>query len=660
MNADLIHPTKDRTRLGLLLGTVFLVLLPHIDNLEPSVLGYVGLLLAWRGAALYGRAALPNRWLLLFLTFAGAGLVYFEYHRFYGREAGAALFTVGLGLKLMELKSARDVYLVFFLACFVAVTQFLFSQSLWMAAYTLTIVVLLVASLIGFNSPDSYALRQRLKLAAVMVGLSLPLMSVLFVFFPRVPGPLWKLPDDTPQAISGLSDTVEPGAISRLALSQEPAFRVEFDEAPPPANLRYWRGPVFWKTDGRRWTLPADFRSEPRMPAWSGSAIGYTITLEPHQQNWVLALDLPSHFPSDVRQTSEYLLIARNKIGERARFHLESHTAYNTGDLLPREAKLGLELPKPPAPRIKALVESWKSETSAPDDIVQRALRYFRDESFYYTLDPPPLGGDPVDTFLFETRRGFCEHYATAFVVLMRAAGIPARLVTGYQGGQWNNVGRFLEVKQADAHAWAEVWLQNRGWTRIDPTAAVAPERIERGLDIDTQIAAGEIRFNLPAGMAKEGRSLFSEYWRQSREIWASIDHQWNLWVLSYGPENQSRLMAMLGIVDWRGLALGLGVGLAVFGAVAAWWIFPRRVSVRGDRCVRIYQRYCAKLAKRGLVRHPTEGPLAYANRASEAFPDAGHILAEITGLYLKIRYGRIPSQNDLNRLHKAVRTLKL
>lgn len=651
---------QDRQRLGMLLAAVMLIVLPHTANLESSIMAYVGLLLIWRGAALFDRAGLPNRWLLLLLTMAGAGLVYAEYHRFYGREAGAALFTVGLSLKLMELKSSRDAYLVVFLACFVAVTQFLFSQSIAMAAYALAIVMMLVASLIGFNSPDTFTPRQRLKFSAVMVGQALPLMIILFIFFPRIAGPLWKLPDDTPQATSGLSDTVEPGAISRLALSQAPAFRVDFNGGrPPPSKLLYWRGPVFWKTDGHRWTLAAENNAPPPTPIWRGPAVAYTVTLEPHQQHWVLALDMPSAFPSTVRQSGDYQLLARDKLNERARFRLESHTDYNTGELTPREIKLGLELPRVPSMRMKTLIEGWQAENREPAQIVQQALRHFREDEFFYTLNPPPLGDDPVDEFLFESRRGFCEHYATAFVVLMRAAGLPARLVTGYQGGQWNNVGRFLEVKQADAHAWVEVWLQGQGWTRIDPTAAVAPERIERGLDVDTQIAEGEIRFNLPEGALGQGSSLLSGYWRQSRMLWASIDHRWNQWVLSYGPENQARLLQRLGVFDWRGLAGWLAGGLGLAGGLISLWILPRRPP-RPEQIMRIYGQFLRKLARRGHIRQPAEGALDFARRIEPTLSHgATDDMHRIVKLFIRIRYGRESTLADVRELKRLVRSFR-
>ena len=649
----------DRQRLGLLLTAVLLVVAPHVFNLEISIMAFFGLLAAWRCAVMYRKTPLPGRALLFLLTLSGAGLVFAEYHRFYGREAGASLFVVGLGLKLMELKSSRDAYLVVFLAFFVAVTQYLFSQSIPMAAYTLAIVVLLVTALISLNSSGNFPLKARFKLAGLMVAQAMPIMIVLFILFPRIAGPLWHLPEDGHGAKAGLSETIEPGSISRLGLSQEPAFRVDFEGAPPPPNQRYWRGPVFWHTDGRRWTLPPE-KPLPasERPRLSGQSYRYTITLEPHNQRWVFALDLPGSFPVELMQTGEYLLTSKDKIAERKQYRLASYTDFSTGPLGEREKALGLELPSKPSSRLTELVKSWQVAASKPEELVRRALRYFREEPFFYTLNPPLMPDDAVEGFLFGTRRGFCEHYATAFVVLMRIAGIPSRVVTGYQGGQWNPVGRFLEVKQADAHAWAEVWLAGHGWTRIDPTAAVAPERIEQGLDVDTQLAAGEIRFNAAAGALADQAFRLRSFLRQTRMVWASVDHAWDRWVLSYGADSQTRFLERLGIVDWRSLALGLGGALALILSIIALLILPKR-RLKTDQALAVYARFLKKMARQGLVKQPAEGALAFARRAGPLAPEARARINRITALFLKIRYGRGSTPEDIKTLKRLVAALR-
>jgi transglutaminase-like putative cysteine protease len=656
MTASAFHPETHRHKLDLLLATVFLVVAPHVGNLAPGVLGFFALLVAWCFACGRTRVRLPNRPLLLALTVAGASLVFAEYRRFFGLEAGSSLFVVGLGLKLMELRSERDAYLVVFLAFFVAITQYLFSQSIPMAAYTLAIVVLLVATLIGFNSGTGLPPLARLKMATVMTAQAIPLMIVLFLFFPRIQGPLWQMPEEDRKARTGLSDTIEPGSITRLGLSQEPAFRVDFDGPLPPPRLRYWRGPVFWHTDGQRWDLPVT-RPLPKTgaPRFSGPSYAYTLTLEPHNQRWVMALDLPSSAPPELTESAEYVLMSKNPIGERQQFRLISRTDYRIAELDPAERKLGLQAPSRVSDRVRELAQSWEEGGRSPREIVDAALRHFREQEFFYTLSPPLLGTDPVDGFLFDTRRGFCEHYATSFVVLMRLAGVPARVVTGYQGGTWNMLGKFLEVKQADAHAWAEVWLDDSGWTRVDPTAAVAPERVERGLDIDTQIASGEIRFNLPEGVIAVQGKILDRMVREARQLWASVDHAWNGWVLSYGPENQWRLLERLGVIDWQGLLRWLGLGIALTLVLAAWWVLPGRSRRAVDPVVVAYARFLKRMDKLGHVKASAEGPKAFAERIEREAPALSPWVRQVTGFYLRLRYGPNGSPLDLAALRKAV-----
>jgi len=647
----------DRQKLALLLGTVLLVAAPHAQNLAPAVMAYFALLALWRMAALYFRVSLPNKAWLFLLTAGGAAIVLGHYHRVWGQEAGSSLFIVGLGLKLMELKALRDAYLVVFLAFFVALTQYLFSQSIPMAAYTLAVVVLLVAAMIGLNSNAAFPVRARLKMAAAMVAQALPVMLLLFVLFPRMPGPLWHIPDDRHSAKTGLSDTLSPGSVSRLAQSQETAFRVDFEGEPPPSKWRYWRGPVFWTTNGNSWNLSPETPLDPaRKPHFEGVTYTYTITLEPHQQRWIYALDLPKTFPGEFAETADYQLMAKSVVSERKQYRLSSGTVYNTSALSAREIKKGLQLPSQVSPRLEALVAGWRAENPEAKQLAARALRYFREEPFFYTLNPPLTAGDPVESFLFKTRRGFCEHYATAFVVLMRVGGVPARVVTGYQGGQWNTIGGFLEIKQSDAHAWAEVWLAESGWVRIDPTAAVAPQRVERGLDVASQLADGEIRFNLGDRLDSNGLGLDS-LWLRARMIGSSIDHAWDSWVLAYGTENQGRLFQWLGLLDWRSLAGWLGAGLSLAVAAALWLVLPKR-RTSADPAKRAYEQFLEKLARQGWAPHTGEGALTFAERIAATAPTLAEPTSQITRLYLRIRYERSHAPDDLAKLRRLVATL--
>ncbi|HYE37728.1 DUF3488 and transglutaminase-like domain-containing protein [Methylocaldum sp.] len=650
----------DRTQENLLLFSVFFIAAPHILNLGEGIVLYFSLLAAWRLALGYRPALQPGRLLLFLLTLSGAALVYVDYHRFYGREAGASLFLVGLGLKLMEMRNRRDVYLVVYLTFFVALTQYLFSQSIPLAIYTLAAVGLLISVLIGLNAGPVLSLKTQFKMAASLVAQALPVMVVLFVFFPRIAGPLWKLPDDPISGKTGLSDTIEPGSVSRLALSAEPAFRADFEGEPPPPAERYWRGPVFWRTDGKRWSLPSEQRrNDAQMPEFSGSAYRYTVTLEPHQKKWVFALDLPKAFPGDLVQTPEYLLLTQQSINERRQYTITSYPNYRTGGLSPTELEQGLQLPEKPSTRVLRLVERWQLSSPDPRDIVNKALLHFQEEPFVYTLNPPPIRDKLVDTFLFETRKGFCEHYATAFVYLMRVAAIPARVVTGYQGGQWNPVGKFLEVRQADAHAWAEVWLAGQGWTRVDPTAAVAPHRIEQGINLDQQVTDGEVSFNPVERALADAAFDFRDWYDRARLVWASVDHAWNQWVLSYNPENQKRFWEALGIVDWRGVISWLAALLALCGLLVGLWLLPRR-KPKSDPAVAAYDRFLKKLARGGLTKRTGEGPRDFAVRAASERPEAKEAIGAITTLFLRIRYGRQADPLDLDQLRQMVKSFRI
>ncbi|WP_256996394.1 transglutaminase TgpA family protein [Methylococcus capsulatus] len=651
MTPPSLPPELLRRNLPLLCAALALVVTPHWADLPPAFPGFVWLACGWRLAALYRKAPPPSRIGLFLLTLAGAGLVYLHFHKFYGREGGTALFLVGLGLKLLEMRSLRDLYLVVYLALFVAVTEYLFSQSIPIAAHTLGVVTLLMSCLIGLNGGENLGLAGRLRLGAKMVLQAVPVMVVLFLFLPRIAGPLWKLPEDEPGGTTGLSDSMEPGAISRLGLSRETAFRVDFEGAPPPPQERYWRGPVFWKYDGRRWTAGYDQPLPARRPPQTaGASYRYVLTLEPQRRRWVFALETAETFPAGLTRAEDGFLLAAEPIRERRRYLLSSRPAAAFDALSESERRRALQLPGMPDERVRALVDGWLLEDPSADAVAQRALRHFREQPFIYSLRPPAIDGDPIAGFLFETRRGFCEHYAGAFVYLMRVAGIPARVVTGYQGGHWNPVGHFLEVSQADAHAWAEIWIDGNGWTRIDPTAAVAPERIERELAFEAD-ADGAVVFASPVAEALGQRlSSLRGLIRDAGLLWDAVDHAWVQWVLAYGPENQGRFLERLGVVDWNRLVYWLTGLLGLLALISFILLWPRCRPV-ADPALRIYLRVAGKLERQGLVRAPAEGMRDFAARVARSRPDLAESFGRFTALFLAIRYGGMVQPAELERL---------
>ncbi|HEX9180208.1 MAG TPA: DUF3488 and transglutaminase-like domain-containing protein, partial [Burkholderiales bacterium] len=589
------------------------------------------------------------RWLLLPMAVAGFAGVFLSFGTVFGRNSGVALLTVLIGLKLLETRSLRDANLVVFLSYFLVITNFLYSQTIPTAIYLLGVVFVITLTLLRLNcASEPPPLRERLRIAGVLLGQSVPLMLMLFVFFPRIPGPLWGLPTDAHSGVSGLADRMSPGTISELLLSDDVAFRVDFlGGAPPPPALMYWRGPVLVNYDGKTWRMPRlGFVTRPDLQV-SGPSILYEVTLEPHHKPWLFALEMPSTKPPRSSFSTEFQLLAMRTVRERTRYTLESHTSYRIGLREPEsELRRSLELPEGFNPGARELAEGWRAAAADPVEIVQRALAHFRTEPFAYTLNPPLLGQHGVDDFLFRTRRGFCEHYASAFTFLMRAAGVPARVVLGYQGGEANPMGGYVIVRQADAHAWSEVWIAERGWVRVDPTAAVAPERVESG--IQAALPEGE---SLPLLLRAD-----LEWLLQIRLTLDSIGFRWNQWVVGYNPERQLDLMSRLGMraPDWRTMAVwllaGAGTLLLVFGV----WML-RRLAATSDPVLAAWRRFCRKLERAGLPRRPGEGPRDYCERIKGHRPALSEAVERITALYISLRYGTLDDREQARQLKRLV-----
>lgn len=592
-----------RTVLLRLLAVQALVLAPHLSRLPLWAAGLVAAILLWRTAAALRGWRLPPGWMRVLLTIAAFAGIYASFGRVSGQTAGVALITVMAALKLTELNVRRDLMVMVFLSYFLLVTHFLFSQELWTAVYLLMSATLITALLIDANHAGSVLpARTVTTMAGGMVLRALPLMALIFVLFPRIPGPIWGLPADAGAARSGLSDSMAPGAIAELVGSDAVAFRVRFDGAVPPPDQRYWRGPTFLRFDGRRWDggSRAGLVDAPSAEL-RGPGYRYELTLEPTRTPWLFALDLPARLglpEGAVINADHQLVLARGEVRERRRYPLQSHPDYRLQTVLPAALRaLATTLPKTANPRALALARQWRAEANsdAASDatIVERALRMFREQPFHYTLSPPTLGRDPVDGFLFETRRGFCEHYASSFAVLMRAAGIPARVVTGYQGGERNAIGDYWIVRQSDAHAWTEVWLADRGWLRIDPTAAVAPARVERG--IGSALDDAELPdFLNPA--------LRNGYRFDLRARWDWLNARWNHWVLGYGPELQSEFLRRFGLGEWREMILVLTATLTALLAGFGLLLIRRSTARRADDAPRrAWRRLQRRLAGAGL-----------------------------------------------------------
>lgn len=598
----------------LLLFACSLVLAPHALHLPLWITCLCLALMAWRGWITFRGNRMPPRWLLLPIAVLAMGGVYLTFKTFFGQEAGVAMLVLLLTFKLLEMHAARDLFVVVFLSFFLLLTTFFYSQTIATALLMIAAVITILTAQLSFQYVDAVPpLRKRLRLGATIFALAVPLTIVLFLLFPRIQGPLWGMPADANTGRSGLSDTMEPGNISKLALSEEVAFRVKFIDPAPDNSKLYWRGIVLGQYDGRSWTkLP--FRDQVNQPiTWTprGTPVRYQVTQEPNMRRWLFALELPEAAPrlSNNRTgiTPDFQLLSQRPISARVRYDVTSYLDYDLqADESPASLRDWLFLPVGYNPNTLTFAAELRKESADDLTAVNEVLKFFRREKFSYTLQPPLLGRNGVDEFLFATRAGFCEHYAGAFVVMMRAMNIPARVVTGYQGGQMNPVDGFMTVKQSDAHAWAEVWIAPRGWIRVDPTAAVAPQRIERNSNsANTAAFGGLINMNMGA----------NSWLRKIRFTWDAVNNSWNQWVLNYTPDRQKSLLQSLGLgnIDWRTMtALMFAIG-GVLTLLVTLPLLANRKKI--DPLDAAYARLSKQMAQLGYPRHLHEGPRSYSVR---------------------------------------------
>ncbi len=636
-----------------------LVVAPHFQRLDLRItLAFLAVLFL-RWMTLYFAQWKTGRLLLFAVTIISAVLIFTVYPLLMGLEAKIALLSLMLGLKLMECRRRRDLMVVLLLGYFTLITHFLFDQEILLVGYVFIMVIALTGLMIeASRSTHTTGFRlNSLRYAASLVVQSLPIMLVLFFLFPRISGPLWNLGVDNSTGQTGLSDNITPGSISNLIRSRAVAFRVDFDQDAPPPRQRYWRGPVLWHTDGNRWTRTTALQAKQITYQSLSPPVSYQVTLEPSPNNWLYALDLPEILPPEATLLPDFQITAKDIRNRRHRYSMTSRLEYHTGPLSRRERQLGLQVPDNITPRMRDLVSQWRSESTTDRELVNHALRFFRTELFYYTLTPPLMGENPSDQFLFESRRGFCEHYATSFTSLMRVAGIPSRVVTGYQGGELNPLGNYLIVRQSDAHAWSEVWLEESGWTRVDPTAAVAPERIEQSFDFDLE--ENNI-LGIPVNFSTADSSLLKQFAKQFRLGIDAANASWHRWVLGYSKEQQQKLLQHLGLGALSALKLALAMILATAVLIPILLFLLRLGSqIKPDPVVRDYQRFCKRLDHKGINRFPYEGPLDFARRVVRKRPDLKQPVNAITQHYIKLRYGKADGPQLRKAFHQLVRQFR-
>ena len=613
---------------------LLLALLAHVSSLPvwvPLIViicGAIRLTMAWRGGGA------PKRWVLLTVAALVSALMLLKFHTFNGLPAGTALLALMMGLKLLEAATRRDIYIITLSIYFLCIASLLNSESFWLLGYLVGVCWLTSATLLrlttGQPAPDWLP---SLRYGARLLAQALPLTLIFWLLFPRLGGPLWSLPVDSDSAETGLGETMSPGDITQLAQSDEIAFRVHFLTMPPPPEELYWRGPVFNDFNGRTWK--GSLRAPQKQPQLllQGPAYRYVVSLEPHQHVWVFTLDWlqESNLPRAIL-TADHTLVSPFAVSRPVDVTATSYPHANFLDPMPDGLRRReLYLPEDANPRTRQLSQRLRAEHPNDMEFVGAVLQMFAQQPYYYTLTPPKLADDSVDQFLFETKRGFCGHYASAFAVLMRAAGIPARVVTGYQGGTFNRFSDYWILRQSNAHAWDEIWIDGRGWIRVDPTASIAPQRVER--DVADSVSADTATISHWRG--------HSRWLADARLRFDALSELWRERVLTFNQDSQDRLLEWLHIPDPDGEKLVMVLAAALAG-VLVWltWQVRRELDPHSpDLVVRSYARLCAKLAAAGIPRRACEGAEDYAARVALARPDLAVQIERLCRYYSNLRF---------------------
>ena len=661
----LAHLPREARDTLFLLAVIGWVILPQVAHLPIWASALAAGVLVWRGWLAVTARPLPGRWwliVLLVITLAGT---WASHRTLLGRDAGVTLVVMLLTLKTLELRARRDALVVFFLGFFTMLTNFFYSQSLGVAAAMLIGLLGLLTALVNAHRPVGQpSLRESARMAGWMALAGAPVMVALFVLFPRF-SPLWGIPSDALTGRSGLSSSMEVGNVAKLALDDGIAMRVKFEGEPPPQRDLYFRGPVLSRFDGRNWTArgggdgfeaavgpgPADLQV-------SGAPIRYEVTLEPSNRPWLLTLDVAADAPElpanqRARMTADMQWLTYRPITDLLRYRAQSHPQFRYGltgwnNRPRRDFAADLQLPPGFNPRTAALAEQLRQSVGDdPQALVRAALERLRTGGYTYTLEPGVYGNDTADEFWFDRKAGFCEHIASSFVVLMRALNIPARIVTGYQGGELNNVGDFWVLRQSDAHAWTEVWQEGTGWLRVDPTGAVSPSRV----------GAFERLTARPGFFAGAIGTMSPTLAQNLRAAWDAVNNGWNQWVLNYTQSRQLNLLKNLGfsapsLQDLATVLIWLLVIVSIGGA--GWTLWERS---QHDPWLRLLGKARARLQKAGLELPDAAPPRQIAQRVDERFGTAGQPVRDWLLALEAQRYARTPDA-QLSRLRADFRRL--
>ncbi len=593
-----------------LLINVQLCILPMYLFLPAVVIALLLFFSVWQLQIIYRNKKNPGKIIQLACVAMVFVSLQLGYERLLGQQPGIALIILMTTLKLFEVKAVRDGYVVVYSCFFIIASIFFQTQSVWIIIYVMFVVISLTMLLISLSDRrNSVSLKTTGQLATRYVLFAIPFMLILFLLFPRIPGPLWALPDDVFSAHTGLSEEMSPGSINRLISSSAIAFRVKFDGSIPEHSWRYWRGAVLTDYDGKTWrrhdaavTEKADIVYREN----SAQRYRYTVTLEPTNLKWLLSLEYAKKYEQSYRFSREAMLLAENKISNVINYHVESQTDAINQALHKQEDYRNRLLPVNINPQTIALTKKLLIKSGYnKQQYVRNVLNYFSQGGFVYTLKPDILKVNIIDEFLFNSKRGFCEHYASAFTYLMRAAGIPARIVIGYQGGTMNPLDNYMIVRQSDAHAWTEIWINNQ-WKRVDPTAVVSPERIEQGVE-----NAGLESSRLPLLLVAD-----NDYIRNIAFLYDSFQNSWNQWVIGFDQEKQNELLKLVGLQDasLSSLLLLLVGSLSIAGLLVSWLILKQNYT-DNDEVQKYYNIFCRKMQRYGIQQRLNEGPVDFERR---------------------------------------------
>jgi transglutaminase-like putative cysteine protease len=647
-----------------LLAVIAWVIAPQVNNLPLWCSVLAAAILLWRAYLAVRGLTLPSRWWLMGLLMLATGATFYTHRTLLGRDAGVTYIVVLLTLKTLEMRTRRDAFVIFFLGFFTLLSNFFFSQSLLTAVAMLLGLLGLLTALVNSHMPVGRPpLMQAAKLAGKMALLGAPIMAVMFVLFPRI-APLWGVPGDAMSGRSGLSARMQVGNIASLALDDTIALRVRFAGAPPRLSDMYFRGPVLSTFDGSEWrelqsAFPARMQPGADLQV-QGEPVSYEVTMEPNNRPWIIVLDATPAKPAlngyRATMTSDLQWVADRPIADLVRYSAQSYTVFRHGPLRPVAALQDyLALPANFNPRTWQLASEMRGDPrlagAGAVALVNATLERLRTGGYTYSLEPGVFGTHSADEFWFDKKIGFCEHIASSFVVLMRAMNIPARVVTGYQGGEVNTVDGFWTVRQSDAHAWAEVWIAGQGWLRVDPTTAVAPGR-----------TGSFVRLAAPRNVITQALSRVSpQFTVNLRALWDATNNRWNQWVLNYTQSRQLNLLRNLGFESpsWQDLSyvlIALIVAASLVGA--AWTLWERHHQ---DPWLRLLRAATLRLRRAGLALPDNAPPrqMAALLQARKATGDAS--LEPICQWLLRMeawRYAPRSRPQQLGTLQREFRSL--